>query len=639
MTFFPLLDVLASDLISTGSSNEEDEASSKTIVKLIESLDSNSEQGSQSSQNSGGNKFSASEKSVKDSSLVNSPNHCASAVDQVSKFHSQKCEAKVVVADRETTVPSNKQDLNTSMSSRVCDRSPTEISIDQSVSPFAKGRLSTKKFPKNVENRNRKSEPQVSLFRESKRLSMASCALSLKDTNVCDLSLNFDIKDPKKTFRTSDSPPQSRLLKRFINVDSSFKSSFLTGENLQGANNIQSSEPAKDDDSGNADGSRKTVVSQLKQLKSGRVSKQKLSNNEVQSEILSKLDCDSGKSTSLRLENNEKLHNSATDAVSESTRTLQHIPEGLSVAQLKPKTTRKKRNLFTDAVLTTSLPHPADTASINGSSSEESSSHKPQHHFSDLDTRSDVSFMFGESKPKMSKRENQTRRRSERINGTKSSLNDTSGLQNGTFPRLKIEKSNDCLPEISMENCSLKVFSDKSSLSLGESVSQNYVSTSMSVAYEKDVSSLDVIRTGSSRQSLAEFRTSSITGWKKGKETSTSSMKTGNKNETKPKKKFETRCGKPRASRQQNMQNQKRKRSSSVNSISDGKTLVKKQKSQHVTSGTEAVSTLNESSSSHAVEVAPASLRHAQSLIMEQKFRPFCKKSAYSLVVTSFHKE
>lgn len=197
------------DIMSTGSSNEEDEAASKIVNNIISSLDSNSERGSQPSANKNSITALISEQSEDPCVVKNSVPETKSEVPGSTGASSNDI-FQTSQRSKLVSIASDRRASRTSRMRSVCHSSTSSTSLDQNISCSDKSQSVN-----NSENKSRRSEPLGRCYSRGRRASSMSNALSPKDLNIDTPPLNvqsLDLQGSLKEVQPQDKSDAVKIL-------------------------------------------------------------------------------------------------------------------------------------------------------------------------------------------------------------------------------------------------------------------------------------------------------------------------------------------------------------------------------------------------------------------------------------------
>ncbi|BFY99391.1 hypothetical protein BsWGS_02431 [Bradybaena similaris] len=664
-----LYDLFTMDIMSTGSSNEEDEAASKIVKNIICSLDSNSERGSQPSADRNGITVLASEHSEDPCVLKSLVPETERAVTGSSAASSNDI-FQTSQSSKLVSIACDRRASRASRMSSVCHTSTSSVNLDPNISCSNKSRSVN-----NSENKNRQSEPPARCYSSGRRASSMSNALSPKDLNVDTPTLNVQSLDLQGSLKELQPPDKSNAVKILESVDASFRSGrhLLEVVSEVDNNNCDKVMTSASIDNGNCDtvmtsasidnveGSIDSVSAELGQPRARRLSKRQslvsgkskpksLISKELKQQPLNSAEETSGDLSSgfksvnecmsartcpveFDEQTNKLITNSSPGALRGDVHKASTKATDGAHSSTTLKVVRKKRNLIAGAMSTA-----FSLSSVETSSSQKSPqalpSDKSKAPAVGSDIKSDISFMFGFNKSHDTKpKESKSKRRSIRLNTNSppTSIDHYESAENAINCTSKKMLSGDRLCKIVKEGNCVNSYGQQNHSSFGESMLKGEMS--MSMAYGHDTSTSNLTRVGNSRQSLDEFRTHTKTIGKVRKPSRLSVLKpkkTTNEMKNKPTK--------PHGNAQQNKVKRKHSLSPSNNLTSSMGTPAKRRKGCDLLQCPDVDRTLSESSQAED-DQAPAQLRHAHSLLMEQKCQAPSKRSPYSLVVTSLHRD
>ncbi|CAG5135110.1 unnamed protein product, partial [Candidula unifasciata] len=632
------------DIISTGSSNE-DEAASKTITDIIHGLDSNSEYGSQTSADKEGTTVLASGKSENDSHMLKNSvpetqrtASLPSCLSSNGNFQTSQC-------SNEVNGLLDKRAARLSRRSCVYKTSNSSMSLDQNASDGSKSRSANKS-----ENKSRRSEPPRGPYSRDRQTSLN--ALSPKDLNIDTPPLTVKSLGLEALYHQE----KTGTVKISGNADGSVRSGrrLLEAVSEVGNNNCEKVATAASDD--NMESNVASIRAQVGQQRTKRLSKRQSLISEM-SESPSLISIELKQPSLITQENakvglslgfeSEKLCKSTKESLLESNKQNKKATysnsgmlrgsadSAASESSTALKVARKKRNLLAGAAFpVSSLEAPAKQKSP-----VTKSSHKSKLHIVGSDIKSDISFMFG-FKSHGTKTENKKiKRRSTRLNRElpESSVDGLSGSEQSVInsSSKNVSAVNDSLCKTATENTSVSSHGKQNQSSFGDSMLKGEMS--MSMAYGHDDSSANITRVGTSRRSLEEFRTNIKTTGRNRKPGSLSTLRSTAAKTSNDSTKTDELKNKLTKTNVNTQQTKRIKRSLSPSGSTTSGASEKHKRCDQLP-GADVDSTLSESSLAEDDQV-PARLRHAHSLLMEQKRQPPSKRSACTLVVTSLHRD
>lgn len=642
------------DIMSTGSSNEEDEAASKIVKNIIRSLDSNSEHGSQPSADKNGITALISEQSEDPCVVKNSVPETKTEVPGSAGASSNDI-FQTSQPGKQVSIASDRRASRASRMSSVCHSSTSSTSLDQNISCSDKSQSVN-----NSENKSRRSEPLGRCYSRGRRASSMSNALSPKDLNIDTPPLNVQSLDLQGSLKEVQPQDKSDAVKILQSVDVSVRSGRHLLEVVSEVDNGNCDKVITSVNIDNVECSLDSVRAQLGQPRARRLSKrqslvsgkskpksliseeqkqQPLNSEETRGDLSSGFEsvkeCMSERTCPVELDEqtNKRITSSPLgtlrgDACKASTKASDGADTSTTL-----KVARKKRNLLAGS-MSTAFSLCSVEAPSRQKSPEALPSPKSKAQVVGSDIKSDISFMFGFNKSQDTKsKESKSKRRSIRLNmkSPQASVDHSESSQNTVNCTSKKMLSDDRLCKTVKEGNSLNSYGQQNHSSFGDSMLKGEMS--MSMAYGHDTSTSNLTRVGNSRQSLDEFRINTKTIGKVRKPSRLSVLKpkkTANEMKNKPTK--------PHGNARQNKAKRKHSLSPRDTSTSSAGTPAKRRKGCDLLPCLDVDRTLSESSQAEDNQT-PAQLRHAHSLLMEQKRQAPSKRSSYSLVVTSLHRE